>query len=65
MNEMMQKLTATGLHIDNDESLKKIKIKNVKDCYKNEQNKIKTSKRFVLGTRFVSMNVKLGCHGPF
>ena len=55
---MMLEWTAAGLHIDNEESLKK--IKNVKDCYtrKKELNKIKKSKRFISRSPFFSMNVK-------
>ena len=43
INKVTQELTGTGLHIDNEESLKKIII-NVKDCYKNKLNKTKKSK---------------------
>ena len=43
INKVTQELTAAGLHIDNEESLKKIII-NVKDCYKNELNRTKKSK---------------------
>ena len=44
VNKVMQELTAAGLHTGNEESLKKIIIINVKDCYKNELNKTKKLK---------------------
>ena len=51
MNKVMQELTAAGLHIDNEESLKK-NNKNIKNCYKNKP------KKFIPLSRFFGMNVK-------
>ena len=45
MNKLLQEVAAAGLHVDNDEDSLKRKIKNLKDCYRNELNKIKRSKK--------------------
>ena len=57
INKVMQELTAAGLHIDNEASLKKIVNQNVKDCYKNELNK-KIETVYFTYSRFFSINVK-------
>ena len=46
MSKLVQEVAAAGLHVDDDEeSIKKEKLKNLKDCYRNELNKIKRSKK--------------------
>ena len=51
INKVMQELTAAELHIDNEESLKKIKTCKIA---------IKTNrKQFIPRNRFFGMNVKL------
>ena len=57
INKVMQELTATELLLTTNSHSKK-KMKNVKDCFKNELNKIRKSKRFVSRSRFFSVNVE-------
>ena len=50
MSKLLQEVTAAGLHVnDGEESLKR-KIKNLKDCYRNELNKINRSTKSGAGT---------------
>ena len=45
MSKLLQEVAAADLHVnDGEESLKR-KIKNLKDCYRNELNKINRSKK--------------------
>ena len=40
MNKLLQEVAPAGLHVCNDEDSLKRKIKNSKDCYRNEFNKM-------------------------
>ena len=50
MNKLLQEVAPAGLDVNDDEDSLKRKIKNSKDCYRNELSKIKRSKKSGAGT---------------
>ena len=49
MSKLLQEVAAAGLHVDDSEESLKRKIRNLKDCYRNELNKVKRSKKSEAG----------------
>ena len=45
MNKLLQEVAAAGLHADDGKESLERKNKNLKNCYRNEFNKIKRSKK--------------------